>query len=192
MPQTTRTYASRFTAMCIATLLLFPVQGLCSPEISGSAATSRISADTGALPVLVQAMHEAILQAARSGDINMLTPVLEMNELKPTVSFGESQDPITYWRRTSGDGDGRQVMAILAEILEMPYAHVNPGTDNEMYVWPYLAEVPLDKLAPAQQVDLYRLVSPEEVKAMKDFGAYIQYRLGIGPDGTWHFFVAGD
>lgn len=137
-------------------------------------------------------MHGAILEAARSGDIETLVPVLEMNELKPTVSFGGSEDPITFWKRTSGDGEGRQILATLSEILEMPYAHVNAGKDEEMYVWPYLAEQSLDKLAPAQLVDLYRLVTPEEVKAMKEFGGYIHYRLGIGRDGTWHYFVAGD
>jgi hypothetical protein len=27
---------------------------------------------------------------------------------------------------------------------------------------------------------------------MLAFGVYSFYRVGIGPDGTWHFFVAGD
>jgi hypothetical protein len=27
---------------------------------------------------------------------------------------------------------------------------------------------------------------------MKQFGAYIFYRVGIAPDGQWAFFVAGD
>jgi hypothetical protein len=27
---------------------------------------------------------------------------------------------------------------------------------------------------------------------MVEFGAYNFYRLGIGPDGVWHFFVAGN
>ena len=151
-----------------------------------------VLAETSALPEQVRKMHIAILEAARSGDVETLTPVLESNELKPTVSFGGNEDPITYWKRTSGDGAGRQILAILSEILELPFAHVNAGRDDEMYVWPYLAELPLDKLAPAQLVDLYRLVTPEEVKAMKEFGGYIHYRLGIGPDGTWHYFVAGD
>jgi hypothetical protein len=61
-----------------------------------------------------------------------------------------------------------------------------------MYVWPYLAELPLGKLTSAQQVDLYRLMTHEEIKTMKEFGGYIHYRLGIGRDGTWHYFVAGD
>jgi hypothetical protein len=35
-------------------------------------------------------------------------------------------------------------------------------------------------------------MTPDEAKNMKEFGSYIHYRLGLGPDGTWHFFVAGD
>ena len=41
-----------------------------------------------------------------------------------------------------------------------------------MYVWPYLAELPLGKLTSAQQVDLYRLMTHDEVKTMKEFGDY--------------------
>lgn len=137
-------------------------------------------------------MREMILTAARSGDIEALRPVLETNELKPTISFGGAQDPIRFWKETSGDGQGREIMAVLSEILEMDFVIINAGTSNEMYIWPYLAEMSLAKLNPAQQVDLYRLVTPKQVKAMKDFGGYVHYRLGIGRDGTWHYFVAGD
>lgn len=186
-----------FQALIAILILCFAVTAsLAAPQPVNAAAPAEpditISSQTEALPDRVKATQTAILEAARSGDIEMLRPVLEMNELKPTVSFGGADDPITFWKRTSGDGEGRQIMAVLAEILEMPFARVNKGRDDEMYVWPYLAELPLDKLAPAQLVDLYRLVTPEDVKAMKDFGGYIHYRLGIGPDGTWHYFVAGD
>jgi len=144
------------------------------------------------LPEQVRKMREMILKAARSGDIEALRPVLETNELKPTVSFGGAEDPIRFWKQTSGDGQGREIMAILTEILEMDFVRMDAGTSNEMYIWPYLAELPLDKLTPEQQVDLYRLVTPKQAKAMKEFGGYIHYRLGIGRDGTWHYFVAGE
>lgn len=133
-----------------------------------------------------------ILTAARSGDIEALRPVLEANELKPTVSFGGAEDPVQFWKQTSRDGQGREIMAVLSEILEMDFVVRDAGTSNEMYIWPYLAEMSLGKLTPAQQIDLYRLVTPEQAKAMKLFGGYIHYRLGIGRDGTWHYFVAGD
>ena len=108
------------------------------------------------------------------------------------VSFGGDTDPVRFWRETSTDKKGLEYLAAMVEILQMPYVRLRAGTDNEMYIWPYLAELDLEKLEPAQDVDLYRLVSPAEAKTMREFGGYIWYRLGIGRDGTWHFFVAGD
>ena len=151
-----------------------------------------IHSDLSVLPERVKTMRAAILEAARTGDIEGMRPVLEMNELLPTVSFGGGQDPIEFWKENSADREGREYLAALVEILEMPFARTNPGTPEEMYIWPYLAQVPIKKLTPAQKVDLFQLVSPEEAKTMEDFGDYIYYRLGIGRDGTWHFFVAGD
>ena len=151
-----------------------------------------IQASLDALPERVRAMRDAILEAARTGDIEEMRPVLESNELMPNVSFGGAKDPIAYWKESSGDKKGREILAILVEILEMPFVRLAKGTSNEMYVWPYLAELDLEKLTPEQEVDLYRLVKPVELKSMREFGGYIWYRLGIGPDGTWHFFVAGD
>lgn len=151
-----------------------------------------IQSSLDALPERVRAMRADILEAARSGDIEEMRPVLETNELMPTVSFGGASDPIAFWKETSGDKKGREILAILIEILEMPFVRLRKGTSNEMFVWPYLAELDLEKLTPEQEVDLYRLVKPAELKTMREFGGYIWYRLGIGPDGTWHFFVAGD
>ena len=152
----------------------------------------KIHTKLSALPEPVKKMRERILEAARSGNINAMHPIVEMNELKPTVSFGGANDPVAYWKQVSGDGQGREIMAIMIEILQMPFVHTAAGTSNEIYVWPYLSMLPPEKLTPSQQVDLYRLISPDEAKTMKEFGSYIHYRLGIGPDGTWHFFVAGD
>ena len=69
---------------------------------------------------------------------------------------------------------------------------VDEGTPQEMYVWPYFAHVPLQRLTSEQKVELFRIVTRSDYKKMKEFGAYIFYRVGIAPDGTWHFFVAGD
>ena len=175
--------------------LLLVLAGLPVSSIESSAAKSdavEIHSDLSVLPERVRNMRDDILSAARSGDIEALLPVLQSNELKPTVSFGGADDPIEHWKKSSSDGQALEIMAILTKILEMDFARISRGTSNEMYVWPYLAQLPLGKLNPAQQIDLYRLMSHDEVKAMKEFGGYIHYRLGIGRDGTWHYFVAGD
>jgi hypothetical protein len=175
-------------AVLLAAGAVLPPQGIAR----GTEAPQVAATDPEALPERVRAMHAAILEAARSGDIEAMRPVLESNELMPQVSFGGADDPIAFWKEVSGDYEGREILAVLVNILQMPYARARTGTPDEMYVWPYLAEADLEKLTPPQEVDLYRLVKPLEAKAMREFGGYIGYRLGIGADGTWHYFLAGD
>ena len=140
------------------------------------------------LPTPVQEMREAILSAVRSGRIEDLRHAYELNELKPDLGDAVG-DPIAHWKKISGDGEGREVLAALAEILETGYVELPLGRDlenNKDYVWPYLAEVPLDKLKPAQEVELLRLVSPAAAKEMKAARKYAYWRIAIGADGTWH------
>ena len=149
--------------------------------------------DPGLLPDPVRAMRDKILEAALSGDIEKLRTVIQMNETPPAFSFGEDNgDPIGAMKSQSNDGEGREVMAILAEVLEAGYVHVDKGTPQEMYVWPYFAQYPVTELSPPQTIELFKIVTSFEYNEMKEFGAYNFYRVGIGPDGTWHFFVAGD
>jgi hypothetical protein len=149
--------------------------------------------DPGLLPDPVRAMRDKILEAALSGDLEKLKIVVQTNEMPPAFSFGENQtDPIAAMKEQSNDGEGREVMAILAEVLEAGYVHVDKGTPQEMFVWPYFAQYPITELTPAQTIELFKIVTSFEYNEMKEFGAYNFYRVGIGPDGTWHFFVAGD
>lgn len=149
--------------------------------------------DPGLLPDPVRAMRDRILEAALSGDMGKLRIVMESNEMMPALSFGEDQgDPIKAMKEQSNDGEGREVMAILAEVLEAGYVHVDKGTPQEMYLWPYFARYPITELTPPQTIELFKIVTSYEYNEMKEFGAYNFYRVGIGPDGTWHFFVAGD
>ena len=149
--------------------------------------------DPGLLPDPVRAMRDKILEAALSGDLDRLKVVIQSNEMPPAFSFGEENgDPIASMKAESNDGEGREVMAILAEVLEAGYVHVDKGTPQEMYVWPYFAQYPITELTPAQTIELFKIVTSFEFNEMKEIGAYNFYRVGIGPDGTWHFFVAGD
>jgi hypothetical protein len=151
----------------------------------------RIEYGTEKLPAPVQDMREAILGAVRSGRIEELRHAYELNELKPDLGTHPVGDPVLHWKRTSGDGEGREILAALAEILETGYVVLPLGRDvenNRVYVWPYLAQIPLDKLSPAQDVELLRLVAPAAAKEMKATGKYSFWRTAIGADGTWHFF----
>ena len=115
-------------------------------------------------------MREAILSAVRSGNIDALRHAYELNELKPDLGSGPVLDPVAHWRQISGDGAGLEILAVLAGILDTGYVTLALGQDAEnaeVYVWPYFAEVPLDTLNPAQEVELLRLVPPAAVKQMK-------------------------
>jgi len=162
-------------------------------DVNKPAAKPDVFYDPGLLPDAVRAMRDKILEAALSGDTDKLKVVIQSNEMPPAFSFGEDQtDPIAAMKSQSNDGEGREVMAILAEVLEAGFVHVDKGTPQEMWVWPYFAEYPITELTPPQTIELFKIVTSFEYTEMKEFGAYNFYRVGIGPDGTWHFFVAGD
>lgn len=157
------------------------------PSSRGKVAAPR----TKPLPAPVEEMRHAILAAAQTGRLEDLILPLEWNELTPDLADGPVDDPIAYWKKTSGDGEGMEILAVLANILQMPPAERRLGRDvenNVVYVWPYLAEAKLDALTPAEQVDLLRLVSPQTARKMRDKKAWTWWRLSIGADGTWHSF----
>ena len=165
--------------------------GAGSPPAAAPAAHEVIT-DLSRLPAPVARMRENILAAARSGDLEKLLLVMQSNETLPVFSFGDDKDPVAFWKANYPDSDGIEIMAILIQVLQTGFAHVDRGTPQEMYVWPYFVETPLKDLTLPQKVDLFRIVTGSDYREMKDFGTYIFYRVGIAPDGVWHFFVAGD
>lgn len=179
---------------CLSVFLVYPAMaGQADSPSQTEPATTFTDAPAGKpLPKAVAAMREAILKAARSGDLERLRPVIESNELTPVFSFGGGTDPIAFWKKDSEDGKGRTVLARMVEILNMPYTIEDEGTDHAIYIWPYLYSLDFNELTPAQEVDVYRLVPAEKLKSMRSLGSYYWYRLGISRDGTWQFFVAGD
>ncbi|MCX5497514.1 hypothetical protein OSH11_22635 [Kaistia dalseonensis] len=150
--------------------------------------------DVSKLPEPVRKLRERILAAAKTGDINQLRPIFAAAPNPPNLGADEADepDPIAYLKTLSGDPDGREILAILSEVLEAGYVHVDVGTPEELYVWPYFARYPIDKLTPPQMVELFRLLTASDFEEMKNFGAYLFYRVGITKDGEWSSFQAGD
>ncbi len=144
------------------------------------------------LPRPVARMRDALLEAAYTGEIERLRPVLEMNEMPPTLSFTPIGDPIEFLKSASGDPYGVEILAILTETLEAGWVHVDKGEPQEMYIWPYFARYPLHHLSPSQKVEMYRIITANDFAEMELNGAWTFYRIGIAPDGTLHYFVAGD
>jgi hypothetical protein len=148
--------------------------------------------DPSQLPPLVARMHSQLREAALSGDIERLRMVLESNEVPPTLSLVEIGDPIDFLKESSGDPEGLEILAILADTLDAGFVHLDVGTPQEMYVWPYFAHYPFRDLTREQKVEMYRIVTAADFAEMEAFGVWLFYRLGIGKDGTLHYFVAGE
>ncbi|MDJ1157755.1 hypothetical protein QNA08_05865 [Chelatococcus sp. SYSU_G07232] len=151
-----------------------------------------IERDVARLPLRVAAMREAILDAAATGDAEKLRLVLERNEMPPVLARGQKGDAIAGLKRRSGDGEARETLGLLTALLEAPYVRIGIGTAQEMYVWPWFAEYPPQSLTPEQLVEVYRILRAGEFKESLAKGKYVSWRLGIGPDGTWHYFFTGE
>jgi hypothetical protein len=153
---------------------------------------AEIITDLMRLPLPVAQTRERILAAARSGNLEKLVAEMRASGTMPVFSFADDKDPVGYWKSNYPDSDGIEVLSILITILETGFVHVDVGTPQELYLWPYFARTPLESLTPEQKVELFKIVTGADYKDMVEFGAYSFYRLGISPDGVWHFFVSGD
>jgi hypothetical protein len=151
-----------------------------------------IITDLSRLPAPVARMRERILAAARSGRLDQLVAVMASNATMPIFSLSDDKNPISYWKTNYPDSEGVEILATLIDILEAGFVHVDEGTPQEMYLWPYFARMPMKALSAEQKVELFKIVTGADYRDMIDAGAYNFYRLGIGPDGVWHFFVTGD
>lgn len=159
-------------------------------EQKAKPATAEILRDLSILPEAARKKRDEILAAARAGDLDKLAALVKADQT--TISFGGDTDAAEFWKRTFPDSDGLEALATLIEILEKPFVHLDKGSKQEMFVWPYFYAVSLDALTPQQRVELFRLVTAYDFREMQKFGSYNFFRLGLATDGRWHFFVAGD
>ncbi len=170
-----------------------------APADTGTGAESdspipQVEYDLSKLPAPVERLREQIIEAAKTGDLEKLRPIIDANGDPPDFGPDDegNSDPIGLLKLQSGDEGGREILAILIEVLEAGYVHVDVGTPDEVYLWPYFARYPIDKLTPPQLVELFRLVFAGDYEDMLSNGVYDYFRAGIAPDGTWKFFVQGD
>ncbi len=149
--------------------------------------------DISKVPEPVRHMREQIVEAAASGDLERLRPLLGTGAGQTQVTVGEpTDDPIAALKDLSGDPDGDEILAIILDIVSTGFVHVGQGTSDDMYVWPYFAEKDLKTLTPPERVELLRIVTAGDLADMQEFGGYNFYRIGITADGKWKFFTAGD
>lgn len=152
-----------------------------------------ISDDLAELPEAVRDKREALVEAAKSGDITRLKVIFDAQEQPPNVSFGGPDDPIEHLKRESGDGEGIETLAILKKTLEAPFAAMDNGDGTISYVWPYFAAMmDLRTLTPEQLVDGYALLGWRGFEDQREVGGWISWRVFIDEDGDLNAFVAGD
>ncbi|MER9558389.1 MULTISPECIES: hypothetical protein [unclassified Mesorhizobium] len=167
--------------------------GMANPHVDPDAPVPEVVYDLAKLPEPVRRMHDLIVEACKSGDIEKLRPLIGKGDMMTQLSLGDIEgDPIAFLKGLSGDTEGQEILAILEEVLSAGFVHVDAGTPQDLYVWPYFFALPLDKLDARQRVELFKIVTASDYDDMKQFGAYIFYRVGITPTGQWTFFVAGD
>jgi hypothetical protein len=163
------------------------------PDSEATGPLPEVIYDLERLPPEVKRMRELLVEAAKSGDIEKLRPLIGLGDEMTQLSLaGFEGDPIEYLKSLSGDDEGREILAIMEEVLSAGYVHLDAGGAEELYVWPYFFAIPLDRLDARQHVELFKIVTAGDYEDMKTFGSYIFYRLGITPDGRWAFFVAGE
>lgn len=162
---------------------------------SQKAPLPQVRYDTDGLPRAVVELREAMLAAIETGEIEELRHIFDLSEIKPDIGARPKTDPIAHWKSVAGDTQGREVLAALSLILDTGYVAVRRGPDienNQLYVWPYFAELPLSRLTSRQEVELLRLMPANVAREMKEKGKYTGWRLVIGADGTWHAFRKGE
>jgi hypothetical protein len=104
-----------------------------------------------------------------------------------SYSFGESGDPVGYWRRLEEVGEVPILGDYLPVLLSGPFAK----KDN-IYVWPRAyAKKPSEWTAEDRRW-LGNFYTEQEIRGFERAGAYLGWRAGIRKDGTWLFFVEGD
>jgi hypothetical protein len=160
-----------------------------------------VSRDLEALPPQVRRMRSLIIDAARSGDAQAFRRPIETNEVPPSFERERASGArtpamadalIKLLRAQSTDGEGRATMGAMLNMLAVGYAITGQGTRQEMIVWPYFAALDPRVLTPEQLVDVHRILAQHEVSAWREKGRYPHWRLGIGPDGTWHYFLGAE
>lgn len=154
--------------------------------------TAIVRTDPALLPEPARQLREDIIAAAKTGNIEALGPIFARQKHVPQLTFDEVKDPVSFLRDTSNDGEGRETLAIIEELLDAPYAVYNEGSENEVFVWPYFVATDLELLTPEQLVELYRIVSHQDLEEMQAFGGWFFYRISISAKGEWLAFVAGD
>ena len=155
------------------------------PATDPAPAPTPVDEPAQTLPLPVAQTRDAIVRAAHARNYDGLEALLDPAAF--SYSFGESGDPVGYWRRLEDEGEVPILGDILPTVLGTPFAR-----QDDIYAWPSaFAREPRAWTAEDREA-LRLLYSPEDIASFEEAGGYLGWRVGIRADGTWLFFVAGD
>lgn len=168
-------------------LLLFGAASCGSSEepAAGPTSSSPTTSASDELPPAVGKKRDAIVAAAHAFDYDRLETLLDRKNF--SYSFGESGDPVGYWRRLEEVGEVPILGDYLPVILGAPYAR-----RGDTYVWPSAYGKSPSSWTAEDRQWLTNFYTEPEIKAFERAGDYVGWRVGIREDGTWLFFVSGD
>ena len=141
-----------------------------------------------ALPAEVAATRAAIANAAIACDYDALGALASWEFFMFAV--GSSGDPVAFWQQE--EQSGLEPLRYLVATLGLPWARAEAEGDVQ-YLWPAAAMAPSWDQVPAdEQAALVALYGTEVAQDWTVVGGFAGYRVSIGLEGTWAFFVAGD
>jgi hypothetical protein len=158
--------------------------GVCLLLVSGCGDDNG-TAQKAALPEVVAQKRAAIAGAAKRLDYDGLRRLLDPTTF--SYSFGETGDPIGYWRRLEREAEVPVVGDFLPTVLAAPV-----GRRANIYVWPAAHAKKPSRWTAADRRWLRSLYSAGDLRRFEQAGAYLGWRAGIRRDGKWLFFISGD
>lgn len=107
---------------------------------------------------------------------------------RTTFSYGGGGVEVIERAEEHGDGD----LGTLLRLLALSHGEQTTG-EGTSYVWPraHLRESWADTPR-TERRELRAIHSAEEIASFAEYGHYLGWRLGIGADGSWRYYVAGD
>lgn len=144
------------------------------------------------LPQRVAAMRDKILEACESGDIDQLRPAIERNETMPLLGVSGDRPrsfatAIEFLKSRSFDGQGRETLLLLENILSAPCVRETAGV-HVSWIWPAWGLVETNLQAEELAEQKARCISFGDFLASKNGAFPALQRVSIGADGTWHLF----
>ena len=168
--------------------------GVANPRVDPDTPVPEVVYDLGKLPEPVRRMHDLIVEACKSGDIEKLRPLIGTGDTHDPIVAGRHRRrrrspssrgfPATRKARKSWPSWKRCSMPAMSMSMPARRKSSMSGRISSRCRW--------TSSTPSSGSSCSRSSPPATIDDMKQFGAYIFYRVGITPAGQWTFFVAGD